>query len=409
MEQRRARSWQERLQGMLFVAALLFWGDSGAQIRYSVLEEGKDGAVVGNIAKDLGVDPRSLSERGLRIASSLSESLLQVNQHDGSLFLGSKIDREEVCEHSSVCLVNFKIVLENPLEIHYVTLEVADVNDHAPSFPEREIKLEITESALPGARFQLQAARDPDSVSNSVQTYKLSHNDHFRIEVKDRDEGKMPYLILQKPLDRESVQTHKLVLSAVDGGRPPMSGTMEVTVDVLDINDNTPVFTQDSYSVTLDENSPVGTTVMQVNATDADDGANGEVFYMFGNDVKGKLQRFFDLNSNTGEILVKENIDFEKQKHFEFDIKASDRGLSPLISDKSVRIKVMDLNDNAPEIEVTSFSNTISEDSRPGTTVGLISVSDLDSGINGKIVCSLNDEVPFNLMPTSQDNIYSLV
>ncbi|XP_028816548.1 protocadherin alpha-8-like isoform X8 [Denticeps clupeoides] len=409
MEQRRARSWQERLQGMLFVAALLFWGDSGAQIRYSVLEEGKDGAVVGNIAKDLGVDPRSLSERGLRIASSLSESLLQVNQHDGSLFLGSKIDREEVCEHSSVCLVNFKIVLENPLEIHYVTLEVADVNDHAPSFPEREIKLEITESALPGARFQLQAARDPDSVSNSVQTYKLSHNDHFRIEVKDRDERKMPYLILQKPLDRESVQTHKLVLSAVDGGRPPMSGTMEVTVDVLDINDNTPVFTQDSYSVTLDENSPVGTTVMQVNATDPDDGPNGEVFYMFGNDVESKVRRLFDLNSNTGEILVKENIDFEKQKHFEFDIKASDRGLSPLISDKSVRIKVMDLNDNAPEIEVTSFSNTISEDSIPGTTVGLISVSDLDSGINGKIVCSLNDEVPFKLMPTSQDNIYSLI
>ncbi len=139
----------------------------------------------------------------------------------------------------------------------------------------------------------LQAARDPDGGMNSVQQYKLSHNDNFRIEVKDRGEDrKMPFLILQKPLDRETSRRHKLVLTALDGGRPPKSGTMDIIVEVLDVNDNMPVFTQEVYSVTLQENVPVGTTVIQVNATDMDDGPNGEMFYSFGKDIDSRLTIF---------------------------------------------------------------------------------------------------------------------
>ncbi|XP_016426457.1 protocadherin alpha-3-like [Sinocyclocheilus rhinocerous] len=411
MEQRKYAQWPMEHTTFTLLAALLVFGAMGReQIQYSISEEQKDGAAVGNIAKDLGIDHRTLKERGFRIVSTSGESMFSVNQNDGVLYVNGKIDREEVCERSTPCLINLKIALENPLEIHYVTIEILDINDHAPSFPESEMHLEIGESALPGTRFQLEAARDSDSGSNSVHHYKLSHNDNFRLEVKDRGEdGKIPILILQKPLDREVIRNIKLQLIAVDGGKPAKSGTMEITINVLDINDNVPVFTKDVYSVMLNENAPIGTTVIQVNATDLDEGPNGDIVYSFGKSVNSKARKLFDINTVTGEITVKGLLDYEDKDSYEIDIQASDKGLIPMITDKSVTIKIVDVNDNAPEIEVTSFSNSIPEDSKTGTTVALISVSDLDSGLNGKVTCSLEDNMPFKLIASSQHSTYSLV
>ncbi|XP_056328885.1 protocadherin beta-15-like [Danio aesculapii] len=411
MEQRRRDCRVELNAKLAFIAVSLLFGRAvWAQIRYSISEEQKDGAAVGNIAKDLGIDHRTLKDRGFRIVSTSGESMFSVNQNDGVLYVNGKIDREEVCERSTPCLINLKIALQNPLEIHYVTVEILDVNDHSPRFPENEKRLEIWESAMPGARYPLQAARDPDSGANSVQTYKLSQNEHFRLEVKDREEdGKIPILILHKTLDREVMKHIKLELTALDGGRPPKSGSLEIFIDVLDINDNSPVFTKDSYTVTLNENAPVGTTIVQVNATDFDEGKNGEVVYALGNNVNNNLRRLFRVNSITGEIILMNLLDFEVKDKYEIDIQASDKGTVPLATDKSVIIKIVDVNDNSPEIEVTSFSSDIPEDSRPGTTVALISVTDLDAGLNGKISCSISEDIPFKLMSSSQDNIYSLV
>ncbi|XP_050983300.1 protocadherin alpha-3-like isoform X4 [Labeo rohita] len=411
MEQRRYAQWLKEHGKLTLMAALLaFAVMTRAQIQYSISEEQKEGAAVGNIAKDLGIDHRTLKERGFRIVSTSGESMFSVNQNDGVLYVNGKIDREKVCERSTPCLINLKIALENPLEIHYVTVEILDVNDHAPIFPASEMHLEIGESALPGARFQLESARDSDSGSNSLHHYKLSHNDNFRLEVKDRGEdGKIPILILQKPLDRELTRTINLQLTAVDGGKPAKSGTMDITIEVIDINDNVPVFTKDVYSVMLNENAPLGTTVIQVNATDLDEGPNGEIVYSFGKSVNSKARKLFEINTITGEITVKGLLDYEDKDSYEIDIEASDKGLVPMITDKSVTIKIVDVNDNTPEIEVTSFSNSIPEDSRPGTTVALISVSDLDSGLNGKVTCSLEDDMPFKLIPSSQHSTYSLV
>ncbi|XP_031647179.1 protocadherin alpha-3-like [Oncorhynchus kisutch] len=411
MEQRGCRAWRDPRQWVTYIVALIFfWIGASAQIRYSISEELKEGTVIGNVAKDLTIDLSTLKERGFRIVSGSNEPLFQLNQNDGILYVNRKIDREEVCERSSVCLINLKTVLENPLEIHYVAVEVLDVNDHSPSFPEKEKRLDISESALPGARFQLQAARDPDGGIYSVQQYKLSQNDHFRLEVKDRGEDrKTPSLILQKPLDREAVKSHILLLTAIDGGKPPRSGDMRITVDVSDVNDNPPVFTVDSYSVLLNENANIGTTVIQVNATDLDEGSNGEVVYSFGSDVEGEVLECFHLDPITGEIIVSGLIDFEENNKYEIDIQASDKGAATLTTDKTVIIKIVDVNDNAPEIEVTSFSNSISEDSRPGTTVALISVNDLDSGLNGKVVCLLTEDNPFKLTSSLQENMYSVV
>ncbi|KAM9357315.1 protocadherin alpha-8-like [Symphorus nematophorus] len=408
MARRGCRALLERLV-IVIVSLDLTFNFASAQLRYSIPEELALGAVVGNIAKDLGLDISALTARGFRIVSGSTEPLFQLN-NDGILHVKRKIDREDVCERIGTCMINIKTVLENPLEVHYVAIEVLDVNDHSPTFSENETYLQISESALPGARFQLQGASDPDSDMYSIQLYKLSQNDHFRLEVKDRGEdGKIPVLYLHKPLDKETARSHRLLLTAVDGGKPARSGTMGIIVNVLDVNDNMPVFVKESYNAVLNENSPIGTTIIQVNATDLDDGLNGEVVYSFGDNVNNKLRKLFEVDPNSGEIIVKGLIDFEAKDRYEIDIKASDKGPVPLETEKSVIISIVDLNDNAPEIEVTSFSSAIPEDAKPGTTVALISVNDNDSGVNGKVICYISENVPFTLTPSLQDNMYSIV
>ncbi|XP_049898393.1 protocadherin alpha-3-like [Epinephelus moara] len=411
MEQSGRQVWMERWGCVVFMVVLVsFWSEASAQIRYSISEEVKEGSVVGNIAKDLGIDKATLKNREYRIVGGSTEPLFRLNKDDGILYVSRKVDREEICERSSACIINLKTVLENPLEIHYVAIEVLDVNDHSPVFPEKEKRLEIFESTLPGARFQLQPARDPDGGQFTVQHYKLSHNDHFRLEVKERGEDrKMPFLVLQKQLDREAVREHKLLLTAVDGGKPALSGTIEILIEVLDVNDNSPVFTKDVYSVVLNENAAPGTLVIQVNATDLDEGANGEIVYSFGKEVDIHLQELFNIDPSTGEIKVTGLIDFEENESYELDIQASDKGTVRFSTDRTVIIKVIDLNDNPPEIEITSFSKSVPEDSRIGTTVALISVNDLDSGANGKVSCFIREDVPFAISPSMQDNMYAIV
>uniref|UniRef100_A0A4W5RJV1 Si:ch73-379j16.2 n=1 Tax=Hucho hucho TaxID=62062 RepID=A0A4W5RJV1_9TELE len=380
-----------------------------AQIRYSIPEEVKEGSVVGNVAKDLGLAVGTLVDRRFRIVSGSKDALFLINQNNGVLYVHKNIDREELCDGTGACLMNLKIVVENPLEIHYVQLEIKDVNDHSPMFTENEQHFEIAEHVPPGTRLQIPTARDPDIGVNSVRFYKLSQNLFFDIEIKDSDEDKIPFLILQKSLDRENRINHSLVLTAIDGGNPPKSGSLNITVTVLDVNDNKPVFSQDTYSVTLQENSPIGTIVVKVNATDLDEGLNRVVEYSLGRNLKSKVYDVFELDSITGEITVKGLIDFEEQSVYEIDMQASDKGPVTLTGHCSVVINVKDVNDNAPEMEVTSLSSQVPEDARPGTAVALISVFDMDSGENGLVICTISDNIPFELNPSFQKNMYSLI
>ncbi|XP_026050066.1 protocadherin alpha-8-like [Astatotilapia calliptera] len=380
-----------------------------AQIKYSIQEEVKVGSVVGNVAKDLGLDISSLEERRFRIVSGAEDAQFEVNSNNGVLYVHGNIDREELCERIHPCIKNLKLVAENPMEIHYVGVEIIDVNDNSPSFTDEEKIVEIPESTLQGKRFQLPAARDPDVVTNTVRMYKLNHNDHFSLQIREMGEDKIPFLVLQKSLDREKENAHKLILTAVDGGNPPRTGTLNVTVIVLDSNDNHPTFNQELYSVTIPENVDRDTSVTTVNATDLDEGVNGKIEYFFGGELNTKLYNTFSLDKDTGEIRVKGGIDFENMEVYKLDVHATDKGQPPMSTNCRVIINVLDLNDNKPEIEVTSLSKIVSEDSKPGTVVALISITDQDAGLNGKVICSISDNVPFDLKPSFQDNMYSLV
>ncbi|XP_073668205.1 protocadherin alpha-3-like [Paramisgurnus dabryanus] len=404
------RRWEYCWTALWFYLLLCFAPQVSAQIRYSIPEEVKEGSVVGNIAKDFGLDVGSLKHRRFRIVSGFMDNLFQVNQNNGVLYVHEKIDREEICDGNGACLLNLKIAVENPLEVHYVEVEITDVNDNFPSFPEKDLHIEIAENTAKGARFDLPVARDFDVGIYSIRSYRLKQNDYFDIEIKDSEYGdKSPFLLLQKPLDRESQEKHVLILTAIDGGNPPKSGILHISVTVLDVNDNRPMCSRDTYTVMLKENSSPGFVVASVNASDPDEGINGEVEYTYGRNVQRKVHDVFDLDKVTGEIRVKGKIDFEENEMYSFNIKASDKGRPPMNTDCRVVIKVIDVNDNEPDIEITSLSNVVSEDAKPGTVISLISITDKDSGINSKVVCSLLDDVPFELKPYVQQNMYSLV
>ncbi|KAL2077332.1 hypothetical protein ACEWY4_026836 [Coilia grayii] len=395
---------------LLCVVSLYLCQGASGQIRYSVPEESKRGTFVGNVAKDLGFDVNTLTERRFRIVSGSNENLLQINQDNGALYVHGNIDRENMCEKNTQCLMNLKIAVENPLEIHYVEVEITDINDHSPMFPEKEKHLEISENAaLQGTRFPLDAAHDPDVGVNSLRKYSLSTSNHFELDVKSRGEEKIPFLILKKPLDREQEPELVLTLTAYDGGKPERSGSVNISVTVLDINDNAPVFERQVYTVTLAENAPPGTSVVTLRATDLDAGENGQVIYAFDHSLKNKALDIFEINAVTGDITVKGPVDFEDQNSYEIDVQAADKGPVALVGHCSVIINIKDVNDNAPEIDVTSLSGEIPENVKPGTTIALISVSDKDSGDNGVVVCTLANDVPFELKPSFQRHVYSLV
>ncbi|XP_033989905.1 protocadherin alpha-8-like [Trematomus bernacchii] len=396
-----------------FCLALLlvtYLGGISAQIRYSIQEELRIGTVVGHVAKDLGLDLGRLTDRNLRVVSGTKQDLFKVNPRDGVLLLNQIIDREQLCAKTAPCIANLKAIVENPLEMHQITVEILDVNDNSPTFPEENYTLEVLESAIVGSRFQMEGAHDLDVGLNSLQTYKLNNDQYFRLETEEfGEDGKVPFLILQRPLDREHAAQLWLHLTANDGGKPSKSGTINITVNVSDVNDNPPVCDKQKYTVTIKENAPAGTFLLTVNASDSDEGMNGEVEYSLRSKHRGASSEPFDLNSKTGKLTVKGGLDYEEKQVYEIKVLAADKAAVSLSTQCNVVVRVEDVNDNQPEIEITSLSSQIPEDAPPGTVVALMGVTDLDSGVNGQVVCSVPGHLPFDLKPSPDGQSYSLV
>ncbi|XP_035288689.1 protocadherin beta-15-like isoform X20 [Anguilla anguilla] len=389
---------------VFFILALpLCLGD----VSYSIPEELKRGSVIGNIAKDLGLDVKGISARNARIESERSsERYCNINMNTGDLIVAGRIDREEHCGPRVSCSLKYELVLENPLELHRILLQIQDINDNSPRFPNEVIKLEIRESSVKGARFPLDQAHDADIGQNAVQSYTLQRNEHFVLAVHtNTDGGKYGELLLEKELDREEQKEATLLLTAADGGSPQRSATVVIQVTVLDANDNIPVFSQAVYKVSLPENSPLGAVVLTVSATDADEGANGQVTYEFSG-ISTRAKRMFGITRETGEIKVIGSIDFEEESYYEMQIQAKDG--SGLSSNAKVIIEITDVNDNAPVIFLKSLNSPIPESALPGTEVGIINVQDKDSGANRQVRCSIQQNVPFKLTPSIK-NYYSLV
>ncbi|XP_030621533.1 protocadherin alpha-C2-like isoform X2 [Chanos chanos] len=385
---------------------------SFAVIHYSITEEMEEGSIVANLATDLGLDVKSLTNRRMRLDVIANKKYLDVNMDTGDLYISERIDRENLCPFkmsTSNCFLKLDAAIENPARMFNIELEIVDINDNAPHFRRDTMHLDISESTPTGERFSLNNAVDPDFGSNSVETYYLSESEHFTIEIQTgRDGSKFADLILKKALDREEQAVHNLILTAVDGGVPARSGIANITVRVLDTNDNAPQFDKESYTISLSENSPIGSLVAKLNATDSDEGSNAEILYLFSLYTSEKTQATFSLNEDNGEITVKETINYEDFRIYDMEIIAKDKGSNSLSGHCKVTVLVTDMNDNHPEVSVKSFQSLVTEAVAVNTVIAVVCVSDKDSGENGHVDVHVSDQLPFALRE-SLDGHYELV
>ncbi|XP_062443669.1 protocadherin alpha-3-like [Rhea pennata] len=386
------------------------WALGGGQLRYSVPEEAEGGTVVGRLAQDLGLEAGELEARRLRLVAKGRRASVEVSGASGALVVSSRLDREELCGKSAPCALRLEVLLERPLRVFHVELEVTDINDNAPLFPAARKNLSVAESlTLPGSRFPLEGASDADIGANAQLSYKLSPSEHFALEVISKDVKKTSVaLVVTKALDREAMPVHRLLLTASDGGRPSLSGTMELVVSVLDVNDNAPEFNQSVYKVQLPENSPPAMVILHLRAADKDEGINQEVSYAFSDTTAAKVKDLFRIDAKSGELSTVGKLDFEDVESYDLEIEARDKGSPSLSGHCRVELEVLDVNDNAPEVWVTSLSVPVPEDAALGTVVALLSVSDRDSGANGRVRCAVWPAAPFGLVATFEGS-YSLV
>nr|XP_054590103.1 protocadherin gamma-A11-like [Nothobranchius furzeri] len=398
----------QRQQIGLLVLILHVVNVVSGQIRYSIPEETNKGSVIGNVAQDLGLDLKRLRSGRARIVTGERVHYTELKADKGILVVNERIDREQLCGDVEPCSFSFELILENPMELHRITVEVLDINDHAPVFPNKDkpIQFEVSESAAIGVKFPLQTAKDLDVNQNALQDYILSQNDHFILKQNSNQDGsKTVEMILQRPLDREQIPHLSLKLVAVDGGTPQRSGSVNIDVTVLDANDNVPVFNQTLYRAAVLENTAKGAILITVNATDADTGSNGQITYSLSN-MKGSAEDIFSIDKDRGDIYVSGGIDFEKLRKFELRVEAKDQG--GLIGTSKVIIDVHDVNDNAPVINVMSFSNPLWEDAPAGTTIAILNIKDADSDQNSQIKCSVDRKLPFRI-ESSLTNYYNLI
>ncbi|XP_014350997.1 protocadherin alpha-7-like [Latimeria chalumnae] len=393
-----SQNWFVTWRSLYLLILLSIGGFVQGQIRYSISEGLKPGTFVGNIANDLGIDVQKLMIRTFRIASGDRKEYFQVNMENGILFTNERIDREELCAKISVCLIILEVIIDNPLELHRVEVEITDVNDNFPIFPQNDILLTIAESTLVGYKVFLDRAYDADEGTNSLSTYELSSNDHFVLDVQtNSDNSKSPELVLIKALDREQQPTQILTLTAIDGGNPVRYGTALITVSVQDANDNTPVFDQSVYKISLIENVPNGTLLIKIQATDLDEGPNAEIFYSLSVLIPDNARTVFTIDGKTGEMRVTAPVDFEESNIYEIHVQATDNGHFAMTGHCKVLVEIIDTNDNNPEVTVTSLSSPVKEDTLPGSVIALINVADRDSGMNGQVHCHISGAPPFQL------------
>ncbi|XP_031801024.1 protocadherin-19 isoform X4 [Sarcophilus harrisii] len=388
---------------MLLLEALL-WTQAASLInlKYSVEEEQRAGTVIANVAKDAREAGFLLDARqpAFRVVSNSAPHLVDINPNSGLLVTKQKIDRDLLCHQSPKCVISLE-VMSSSMEICVVKVEIKDLNDNTPSFPSSQIELEISETASPGTRIPLDGAYDPDSGSFGVQTYEITPNDLFGLEVKTRGDGsRFAELVVEKNLDRETQARYNYRITALDGGDPPRMGTVGLAIKVIDSNDNNPVFPEPTYSVSVPENAPLNTPVLRLNASDPDEGTNGEVVYSFYGFVNEKARGLFQIDPHSGLISVSGAIDYEQGRVYELDVQAKDLGPNSIPAHCKVTVNVLDVNDNAPVINLLSVNSElveVSESAPPGYVIALVRVSDRDSGLNGRVQCRLLGNVPFRL------------
>ncbi|XP_060681861.1 protocadherin-9 isoform X3 [Hemiscyllium ocellatum] len=396
------------------------------ELVYTIQEELPENILIGSIPRDLNISAGGGADLIYRLVSKAGEvPLLRVSSGTGDIYTGSqRVDREKLCPgggggggegEPGECSFEIEVVIlpNDHFRLVKVKLVVRDVNDNAPMFPSPVINISIPENTLPNSRFPVPSASDPDAGANGVQRYQLLDGQSvLGLDVVESPEGeKWPQLVVQRGLDREQKDTYVMKIKVEDGGVPAKSSTAILQVTVSDVNDNRPVFRESQLEVQLPEDSPPGTSVIQLHATDADVGSNAELRYLFSAQTPAAVRRSFALDPSLGLITVQRPLDREDVSLHKMTVLATDGSSSPARA--TVTVNVTDVNDNPPAIDIRYIISPVngtvplSEKDPVNTKIALITVSDRDTDVNGKVVCYIEKEVPFHLKAV-YDNQYLL-
>lgn len=344
---------------------------------FNVRENAPAGTLVGHLGDELpdAAPPYTI----VPVPGSAVNDDLKVDPHTGEITTRVPLDRETRDHYALVAIPasgdNIRVVVR-----------VLDENDNSPTFPGPIMNIEFSENTPRDVKRKLNPAKDPDLGPYNTQSYNIvsgNTDNAFRLSSHRERDGVL-YLDLQINgfLDRETIDHYELVIEASDGGFPPKKGRMTVNITILDVNDNPPIFTESVYSAIISENATVGTLVLKVSATDMDAAKNGEIEYSI-NRRQSDRENIFKIDPESGEITINKALDFETKELHELVVVARDKGAQPLETTAFVSIKVTDVNDNQPTIDVIFLSDDatpkISESAQLDEFVARISVHDPDS------------------------------
>ncbi|XP_058506518.1 protocadherin Fat 4-like [Solea solea] len=376
---------------------------ASSQVRqeFQVLEEQPVGTYVGQIE----------TKPSFTYRFSESHRLFAINGTTGVIYASSVIDREVL--QSDV--INVVVLSSQPTYPTEVRIVVLDINDNSPVFPDASIVVSFKEDASSGRQVILDTATDADIGSNGVDhtTYRIvkgNERRRFRLDitVNPSGEGAFLHLVSTGGLDREVTPFYQLLVEVEDKGDPKKFGYLQVNVTIQDINDNPPVFDQDQYQTSVYEDAAVGSSVLQITASDQDEGANAEIRYFLDEGTP------FQIDPKVGIITIKEGLDYESKKEYSLTIHAVDNGVPSLSGRTEATIKLLDVNDNDPVVKFRYFPTTskfasVDENAQIGTVVALLTVSDTDSSTaNGNISVSIlggNEQRHFEVQASPVPNL----
>ena len=396
-----------RVTTLWFLMMWLVTYTSAQTLKYEILEELPQNTLIGNIPFDARMDTvYNASELAkLRFSfysmpSGVTDDMFQVEEHSGLLKSVGRVDREGLCPRQPVCELVFFIAVRpmQYMQIVKVVMNILDVNDNHPKFPEPMIVLNISESTLPGTNFIIPSAEDPDSGNHSIQDYKMVLDQYkFQLQVRETTNGSTDLrLVLMSTLDRETKDSYEIQIIASDGGKPSKSGSIIINVFVLDANDLNLAFDNSSYDVTVKETSHPGSPVLTVSASYPVQGLNGRIEYAFSRRTELEYGDLFWINNETGVIYVKAELDYEQAYIYSLTVTAQDKSSDSSPAKAKVVVRIEDVNDNAPQITVNALTDTgkvsVTENSPPGTFMAHISVFDPDSNENGKVMCTIDND-----------------
>ncbi|CAC5379991.1 PCDHD1 [Mytilus coruscus] len=385
------------------------FGDDTIQISFTIQEELPMNTPVGNIATEAKLAENLTSEEFNSISygyigDNLYQNMFSIDQSTGALQTNMLINRETITECSDVsdCILVLNFVANsqktNFFKLITNSVHVQDINDHAPSFPQPIMKLNVSESSPVGTRFSVPAALDKDTGRNGIQNYDIyPDNGPFGLNYTKKLDGSfLLHIVLKQPLNREIKETFTLQIAAKDGGEQPQTGILNIDVTVLDVNDHAPKFGLSMYNVTVREDVPPNTVILKVTAEDPDKDQNGLVSYHF-SQVQTDLEsinQFFRIDSDSGEITLLQNLVYEPNEEYSIIVEASDHGTSPQISQVKVNVKVEDVGNNKPVVKInlpsagTGGVVMLSEATNIDNFVAHVNVEDSDIGNNGNVTCS---------------------